>query len=327
MRGPGPACSPTSPRSLVSRSLNFRQLEAFRAVMLTGSITGAAHSLCISQPAVSRLIKDLEYELKLSLFARQGTHLVPTEEGRELYREVERHFSGTERILEAARALRLSKAGYLHVGIMPNLAMVCMPKAVSQMIRRYPGLVISVHPDSSVNLVQMIVHRQLDVAFAVPPADPRGLSRIEFPATTAICVMPKGHRLAAKRRVSVRDLHGEDFISLGSSSVQRIQINAAMLEAGVRPNVQLETVHSASVISYVSQGVGLAVIDPIAAMGPALDLVTIRPFTPTITMPISAIYRTETKTQSRFATEFTELLGSVIAEELANIDKLIASDR
>jgi len=306
----------------VSRAINFRQLEAFRAVMLTGSITRAGHSLSISQPAVSRLIKDLEYELKLDLFVRQGTHVVPTEEGRELYREVERHFSGAERIREAARALRLSKAGYLHIGTMPNLSMVCLPKAVSVMLTRYPGLVISVHPDSSVNLVQMMVHGQLDVAYAAPPSDSRGLTHVEFPSTTAICVMPKAHRLASKRSISIGDLHGEDFISLGSSSMQRIQLNAALLEAGVHPNIRLETVHSASVISYVTQGVGLAVIDPVAVMGPAAEYVTIRPFTPTISMPVSAIYR-ETPAPSRFALEFSDVLSGVLAAELRVIEKLV----
>ena len=224
--------------------------------MLTGSITGAGHSLSISQPAVSRLIRDLEAELKLSLFHRQGTHIVPSEEARELYREVERHFSGAERIRDAARSLRLSKAGYLHIGTMPNLSMVCIPKAVSAMLSQYPDLVISVHPDSSVNLNQMLLHGQLDVAYAVPPGDPRGLVHVPFPPTQAVCVMPLGHRLERKRSVAVGDLHGEDFIALGSNSMQRMQINAAMLKAGVRPNIRLETVHSSSVVSYVSQGVG-----------------------------------------------------------------------
>jgi DNA-binding transcriptional LysR family regulator len=201
-----------------------------------------------------------------------------------------------------------------------------MPRAVSEMLTRYPGLVISVHPDSSVNLVQMMVHGQLDVAYAVPPTDPRGLLRTEFPATTAICVMPKGHPLSAKRAVSVADLHNQDFISLGSSSMQRMQINAAMLQAGVRPNIRLETVHSSSVVSYVSQGVGLAVIDPIAVMGPAADRVTIRPFTPTISMPISAIYR-EANAVSRFAQEFTEILSGVLSSELRIIDALIRPKR
>lgn len=292
--------------------------------MLAGSITGAGHSLSISQPAVSRLIHDLEEELKLTLFVRQGTHIVPSDEARELYREVERHFSGAERIREAARALRLSKAGYLHIGAMPTLSMVCLPKAVSEMLRRYPGLVISVHPDSSVNLIEMLLHGQLDIAFASPPADPRGLTHKAFAPTQAVCVLPRGHRLTKKKSVSVGDLHDEDFISLGSSSRQRMQINAAMLQAGVRPNIRLETLHSSSVVSYVSLGVGIAVIDPIAVMGPAADQVAIRPFVPKIMMPISAVYR-EGPTPPRFAAEFTEILESVVTAELQVISRLIRS--
>jgi len=310
----------------VTRPLNFRQLEAFRAVMLTGSITRAGHALSISQPAVSRLIKDLEYELKLGLFVRQGSHLVPTDEGRELYREVERNFSGAERIRDAARALRLSKAGYLHIGTMPNLSMVCLPKAVAEMLALYPDLVISVHPDSSVNLVQMVVHGQLDVAYAVPPEDSHGLQRTDLLATTAICVMPKGHGLAEKKSISVGDLHDEDFIALGSHSRQRMQINAAMLQAGVRPNIRLETVHSSSVVSYVMQGLGMAVIDPIAVLGPPAEQVVIRPFKPEITMPISAIYR-PSQSPVRFAEEFSAILGRVVASELRTIESLVKPRR
>ena len=317
---------PSSRNPPVVRPLNFRQLEAFRAVMLTGSITGAGHSLSISQPAVSRLIRDLEAELKLSLFQRQGTHIVPSEEARELYREVERHFSGAERIRDAARSLRLSKAGYLHIGTMPNLSMVCIPKAVAAMLSQYPDLIISVHPDSSVNLNQMLLHGQLDVAYAVPPGDPRGLVHVPFPPTQAVCVMPLGHRLERKRTVAVGDLHDEDFIALGSNSMQRMQINAAMLKAGVRPNIRLETVHSSSVVSYVSQGVGVAVIDPIAVMGPGAEQVAIRPFNPKISMPFAAVYR-DMPAPSRFAAAFTDLLRAVVADELHVIDSLIRPKR
>lgn len=290
--------------------------------MLTGGVTRAGHALSITQPAVSRLIKALESELKIDLFVRQGTHLVPTDDGRDLYREVERSFAGVDRIRDAARALRLSKAGYLHVGTMPNLAMVCLPKAISEMLARYPDLVISVHPDSSVNLVQMVLHGQLDVAYAVPPEDSHGFELTDVQTTTAICVMPKGHGLAEKKVISVGDLHDEDFISLGSNSRQRMQLNDAMLRAGVHPNIRLETVHSSSVVSHVSLGVGMAVIDPIAVMGPAVHSVVIRPFTPRISMPIAAVCRAS-QSPMRFAGEFTSILTRVIANELIAIERLI----
>src|SRR5262245_21177406 len=70
-------------------ALNHRQVEAFRAVMLTGGVTTAAQLMNVTQPAVSRLIRDLQESLKLPLFERRGTRLLPTAEALSLYQEVE----------------------------------------------------------------------------------------------------------------------------------------------------------------------------------------------------------------------------------------------
>jgi DNA-binding transcriptional LysR family regulator len=72
------------------KSINLRQLEAFRAVMLTKSITRAAEMLFVSQPAVSRLISDLESTVEFDLFQRVKKRLIPTPEGEALFEEVER---------------------------------------------------------------------------------------------------------------------------------------------------------------------------------------------------------------------------------------------
>ncbi|MBV8836561.1 MAG: LysR family transcriptional regulator, partial [Alphaproteobacteria bacterium] len=70
--------------------LNPRQVEAFRAVMATGSVTLAATMMHVTQPAVSRLIRDLEFTLQLALFERRGNRLKPTAEANHLFAEVER---------------------------------------------------------------------------------------------------------------------------------------------------------------------------------------------------------------------------------------------
>ena len=86
--------------------LNTRQIEAFRAVMLTGSMTIAAEFLRVTQPAVSRLVKDLEKHLKFRLFRRQGNRLIPTHEATILFAEVDRFYVGLDRIakIEIGRA-------------------------------------------------------------------------------------------------------------------------------------------------------------------------------------------------------------------------------
>src|ERR1700738_3691425 len=77
--------------------INSRQVEAFRAMMLTGSVTEAAKLMAVTQPAVSRLLRDFQALLKMELFERRGRGLVPTASATALYMEVERSFVGLER--------------------------------------------------------------------------------------------------------------------------------------------------------------------------------------------------------------------------------------
>jgi len=93
--------------------INSRQVEAFRATMLTGSVTEAAALMTVTQPAVSRLLRDLQALLKMELFERRGTGLVPTAAAMALYTEVERSFVGLERITAAAEEIRGRRTGSL----------------------------------------------------------------------------------------------------------------------------------------------------------------------------------------------------------------------
>src|SRR3954471_23294306 len=117
--------------------LNTRQVEAFRALMLTTSTVRAAETLHISQPAVSRLVRDLQEALGLALFERRGNRLLPTSEAVALYAEVERSFVGLERIAQAARDLRERRAGVLRIAAMPALCNGVLP--------RYAGEFLAAH--------------------------------------------------------------------------------------------------------------------------------------------------------------------------------------
>ena len=89
--------------------MKFRQLEAFNHVMNSGSMVAAAAVMHISQPAVSRLISDLEKELKFSLFNRKQGMLVPTPNGLTFFEAVEESFLGIQRLENAARHIRLPR--------------------------------------------------------------------------------------------------------------------------------------------------------------------------------------------------------------------------
>ena len=94
--------------------MNLRQLEAFRATMVAGSITGAAGILNISQPSVSRLIADLELSVGFALFRRVGRGLVATVEARRFFEAVEGMFMGVDRLRELADTIRTTRRRCRH---------------------------------------------------------------------------------------------------------------------------------------------------------------------------------------------------------------------
>ena len=99
--------------------MKIRQLEAFRALILRQTVTRAADMLHISQPAVTRLINDLETDVGFSLFDRINGRLNPTPEAMVLFEEVERSFAGIDRIAQTAEQIKSLRRGSLHIAGAP----------------------------------------------------------------------------------------------------------------------------------------------------------------------------------------------------------------
>jgi len=109
--------------------LSHRQIEAFRAIIESGSVTAAADLLFLTQPSVSRLLADLEAELGFALFARIGRSLTPTPEADALYEEVRRSFVGLQEISRVADDIRQYRSGSLKIAAMPALGLQFLPPA------------------------------------------------------------------------------------------------------------------------------------------------------------------------------------------------------
>ena len=111
--------------------MNLRQLEAFAAVMKSGSVTHAAQSMHLSQPAVSKLIADLEHAIGFKLFVRtRGSALTVTPEAEFFFHEVERSFMGIDALKRIASDIRNLSAGNLHIVSLPALAYSFMPRVI-----------------------------------------------------------------------------------------------------------------------------------------------------------------------------------------------------
>lgn len=260
--------------------MDFRQVETFRAVMLTRSMTIAAAQLHTSQPNVSRVIARLQKETGLTLFQRIGLRLVPTPEAEALLREVDRAYVGLQTIRQAAANIKTMGAGGLRIGASPALAIGLVPQAVQAFRASHPNVRVSVSTSDSASVCRWTADGYCDFGLvSFVPEAAEVASRL-LHKQRAVCIVPARHRLARKARVHAADLEAESFISMAESDHTRKKIDAAFQPDTRR--LDLETPHAATICAMVARGLGVSIVNPLVLEALALPGVKVLPFEPAI---------------------------------------------
>ncbi|MEZ0167591.1 LysR family transcriptional regulator [Microvirga sp. TS319] len=259
--------------------ISSRQIEAFRAVMLTGSITSASEALFVTQPAISRLIRSLEETTGLALFERRGNHIVPTAEATALLEEVERSFVGLTRIEAFAQALRAQTAGSLRISAMPALAGSILTRFVARFSVQRPDVHITLSGVPSHLVLDAVASGQADFGYADSPLDRTGLEIETFPVA-AVAIMRKDHPLARRQSIKPIDLGGEHFVGIGPGTFFRSRVDMAL--ADIPRTISLETPLSHIACLLVAEGGGISLVDPYSAAEFQDKGIVAKPFTPSI---------------------------------------------
>ncbi len=263
--------------------MNAKQLAAFRAVMLAGSMSEASEMLYVSQPAVSRLIKDLEESLGFALFERRSSRLFPTPEAHAFFVEVRRHFIGLDNLTQAADQIRMNKRGRLRIAAMPALAFSCLPRVVSRFLQGREDVSLSLAPHNSVEVTNLLGAHQADLGIVMLPVESSEISFGPCYEVECRCVAPAGHRFEAQAEVAAAALNREPFITIGEqNTVTRFRIDAALKASLVKPDQHIETPLFVTVQALVAQGLGVSIIDPFTAELHAAQGGVSRPFKPSI---------------------------------------------
>ncbi|HTZ80307.1 MAG TPA: LysR substrate-binding domain-containing protein [Stellaceae bacterium] len=285
----------------------IRQLEAFRATMLAGTISGAAVLLGVSQPAVSRLIGRLEKELKLTLFDRSKGRLAPTVEAQMLHDQVERTFVSVERIREAAATIGAAQAGHLHVAALPAIGLGFLASVIQEFHKTHPKVLVTVEVTLSARVEEVVAAQRVDLGIAEFPFRLTGVESEVFCNASECLVVPEGHPLAAAAVVRPADLDGAPFIALLRDYVGRHLIDQVFERAGVTPRLVAEAQVNATICELVQRGVGLAIVDPFTAADYASRGVVAVPFRPSIKMRLGILYPTH-RPLSRVSRVFLSVL-------------------
>lgn len=288
-----------------------RQLEAFRAFMEAGTVTGAAERMRLSQSAVSKILGGLEYSVGYPLFRRERQRLIPTREAKLLQREVERIFRGLEELGGFVRDLRTLEQGEMHVVSTPALGEVVLPDVLAAFLRRHPDVRVAFQVRHSEVINQFVVDQQTDLGFSMVPFDHPSVISEELFRVPAVCVLPQAHRLARQAAVAAEDLHGENFLAFGRDTRMRHLVDAVFEQRRIARQMRVEVYSSLEACALAARGLGVSIVEPFTAMRAPAGLV-IRPFAPCIDYSFR-VMRPRFRDPSRLADAFLDAVKSWVA--------------
>ncbi|SFP89177.1 DNA-binding transcriptional regulator, LysR family [Variovorax sp. PDC80] len=256
----------------MSRPLNFRQIEAFRAVMQTGTTTAAAAMLHTTQPSVSRLLAQIQSATQLKLFDIHKGRLRPTHEARQLFETVQRHFLGLDRIEQSVAVMRKSGAGSLRVGCTPALGLSVMPPVIHAFSRRYPQVHVNLQTVGSHALREGLLYGLYDVALTTSGISDPQIEAVPLHRSDAVCVLHPGHPLASRASLHVRDLKDQVLLTLNADDEIHQQFLGTLQQHRVEAAATVETTYSVTICMMAAQGTGIGIVNPYVASVFARDL-------------------------------------------------------
>jgi DNA-binding transcriptional LysR family regulator len=287
--------------------MNIRQIEAFRAIMKSGSASRAAETMRITQPAVSRLVSELEKTIGFSLFDRTRGRLEPTPQCRLFYTDVERTFVGLEVLKHTASQIRERGPAIVRIANMPGIGLPIVSRAIIAFRQMHPGVAVAAQLMSTAEVWTAVATCQVDIGVAPKETDISGVEYQPLSSDAAVCAMSPAHRLATKDVITPADLHNVEYIAHTPAARMRRALADLMEAGGYKFNVVAETPMCMTLLSIISAGAGVGLVNPASIEGLGnIDLV-LRPFTPVMPCNFFLGYRTDAK-QSRFVRSMAKCL-------------------
>ncbi|EHD19477.1 MULTISPECIES: LysR family transcriptional regulator [Brenneria] len=294
--------------------INPRQVEAFHKVILTGGITAAANMMHITQPAVSRLIRDLEDALNLKLFDRDGRGLIPRAEAMKLYREVERLYIGLDHIALIADEIRHAKGSVLRIAAVQALSPLCAEEMLPALIEKFPDISLFLDIESTSRISDAIIANQYDVGFIFGQMSSKGLEAEPLAEASAVAVLSMAHPLAEAEQITLADLTRHRPVLPGRTTPLRAKIDALIRKEQRYLHNPIET-SMANCCSLAAKNIGIGVVDFITALNSGAPVI-VKPFKPDIKMAYCAVYPPQIP-RSRLVNHLTEVMKEKITECLA----------
>ncbi|MFM2476060.1 LysR family transcriptional regulator [Celerinatantimonas sp. MCCC 1A17872] len=247
--------------SVSPSNINLRQIEIFRAIMVTGSISGASRLLMVSQPAISRMLSYTEQRTGLTLFERIKGRLYPSPEARRLFQDVEHVYRDVQRVNTTIKDLLQQQHGILRIASSPSLGHCLLPPVIAQFREQYPDMRVSLECVRHILLRDRLLDGYVDLAISLFPIEHPNLEVSKLLSARLLFVAPKDHPLAQREQLTLAELENESFIGY-MPETPFCELTQAVFEE--EDTQYLPTIEASSpqyACSMAKAGVGITLVD------------------------------------------------------------------
>jgi DNA-binding transcriptional LysR family regulator len=242
--------------------MELRHLRAFVAVADELHFGRAAANLHMAQPPLSQLIRRLEAELGLELFHRNRRRVELSQAGADLVPSAREAVAAAKRVAERAADIADGRAGALTIGFVGSAAAGTLPEIVRRVRADAPGLRLTLRELTSAR--QQVALRDGSIHAGLLRERPTGagLRSAMIEDEPLLAALPAGHRLCARRQVSVADLADEPWVLFprAEGPVFFDRIAALCRQAGFAPRIEQEAIYMPTIVNLVSAGLGVSLV-------------------------------------------------------------------
>lgn len=248
--------------------MNFTQLTVFREVMSSGSISQTAKKLGRTQPAISVAIKKLEESVGLPLFERRGRQLIPVPEARYLLAEVSEVLDRLSAVSGTMKSLRNTETGSLSVAAMPGPSAFLFPQFIANSMDAAQEFHITFASRSSPQIRELASTQSIDFGFADfdTPVGKVPQYRPEIISADCFCAVNKGHPLASRSKIKIKDLDSEPMGTLHHDHPLSRKLMRVFEKEGAAYTSIIDSQFFLPLMPFIGAGHCSAIVDPLTVI-------------------------------------------------------------
>ncbi|APW40805.1 LysR family transcriptional regulator [Rhodoferax koreense] len=245
-------------------NVTLRQLRVFQAVVAARNFSRAGDAVGLTQPAVSRCIRELEGQLGLQLLNRTTREVAPTEAGRSLAAQLDRLLDEMELALLDVQGMASVRRGKVRVASSPTLSANLMPACIARCAELHPDIQLVLLDRVQLDVLGSVRAGEVDFGVVIDPSAPDDLHCETILREPFCLVCRSDHPLARRKSLPWRALSGQKLVLLDHASGSRRLIDQALADQQAEVDVVQELGHPTTVFRMVEAGIGITVLPALA---------------------------------------------------------------